>query len=43
MSFACRSESKAKIEDHTATIDKFTTRKDKATATIEKLTEDIAT
>jgi hypothetical protein len=37
------SESKAKIEDHTATIDKFTTRKDKATATIEKLTEDIAT
>merc|ERR1719240_5487 len=36
-------ESKAKIEDHTATIDKFTTRKDKATATIEKLTEDIAT
>merc|ERR1719420_1179525 len=37
------SESKAKIEDHTATIDKFTTRKDKATAAIEKLKEELAT
>jgi hypothetical protein len=37
------SESKEKIEDHTSTIEKFTTRKDKAVAAIEKLTEELAT
>merc|ERR1719498_2281471 len=37
------SESQAKIEDHTATIDKFSTRKDKAVAAIEKLKEELAT
>jgi hypothetical protein len=37
------SESKEKIEDHTSTIDKFSTRKDKATAAIEKLKEETAT
>jgi len=37
------SESKEKIDDHTSTIEKFTTRKDKAVAAIEKLTEEIAT
>merc|ERR1719504_338053 len=36
-------ESQEKIADHTATIDKFSTRKDKATAAIEKLKEEIAT
>merc|ERR1719460_32574 len=37
------SESKEKIDDHTATIDKFSTRKDKATAAIEKLKDELAT
>jgi len=37
------SESQAKIEDHTSTIDKFSTRKDKAVAAIEKLKEELAT
>jgi len=35
-------ESQEKIADHRATIDKFSTRKDKATASIEKLTEEVA-
>jgi len=37
------SESEAKIADHTATIEKLSARKDKAVATIGKLTEEIAT
>jgi hypothetical protein len=37
------SESQEKIADHTSTIDKFSTRKDKAVAAIEKLKEEIAT
>jgi len=37
------SESQEKIADHQDTIEKFSTRKDKAVAAIEKLTEEIAT